>query len=417
MHIRPYEEARDFDAVKRIWYETGWIDSETAAGYLKGFLSINNCLTGVLDDTAECLVIATPGSIRYEDEDLRMCAVTAVTTSRVARKQGMAQQLTALQLAASVETGDEVAVLGMFDQGFYDRVGFGTGSYIHTIKFDPASLLVRSGFRPPQRLTKDDWKDVAAAMHARKRGHGGASLNDPQVLKAELGWSMKENGFGLGYYGGSEGGSEGGSDLTHFMWFVTEAVEHGPYSVVLYAYQNSEQLMELLALLKSLGDQVSMVEMQEPPDVQLQTLLKQPFRHRRNSKASAFANQHITSAWWQIRVLDVAACVAKRHWSGEEVTFNLELKDPVEPMLQDCNWQGCGGEYHVTLGARSVAERGHREGLPLLSASVNAFSRLLFGIAPATSLVITDDIQASPELFARLDEALLLPAMCLGWDF
>lgn len=413
MHIRPYEEARDFDAVKRIWYETGWIDGETAAGYLKGFLSINNCLTGVLDDAAECLVIATPGLIRYEDEDLRMCAVTAVTTSRVARKQRMAQQLTAQQLAAGAEAGDEVAVLGMFDQGFYDRVGFGTGSYVHTVKFDPASLLVDAHFRPPRRLTKDDWKDVSAAMLARRRGHGGAVLNDPEIFKAELGWSQKDNGFGLGYYDGSEEGSE----LTHFMWFVTDAVEHGPYSVVFCAYQSNDQLMELLALLKSLGDQVSMVEMQEPHDVQLQTLLKQPFRHRRNSKASAFANQHNTSAWWQLRVLDVAACVAKRHWSGDEVAFNLELKDPVEPMLQDSNWQGCGGEYHVTLGAQSVAERGHRVGLPLLSASVNAFSRLLFGIAPASSLAITDDIQADPELFARLDEALLLPAMCLGWDF
>ncbi|MCZ6656385.1 MAG: GNAT family N-acetyltransferase [Gammaproteobacteria bacterium] len=409
MHIRPYEEARDFEAVKRIWFEIGWIDSEASAEYLKGFLSLNNCLTGVLDDAAECLVMTTPGSIRYENDDLRMCAVTAVTTSRVARKQRMAQQLTALQLAAGAEAGDEVAVLGMFEQGFYDRVGFGTGSYIHTIKFDPASLMVDSGFRPPKRLTKDDWKDVSAALLARKRGHGGAVLNAPEMLKAELGWSQKENGFGLGYYDGSA--------LTHFMWFVTDAVEFGPYSVVLYAYQSSDQLMELLALLKSLGDQVSMVEMQEPYDVQLQTLLRQPFRHRRNSKASVFANQHNTSAWWQLRILDVAACVAKRHWVGQEVSFNLVLEDPVELMLQDSNWQGCGGDYHVNFGTESGAERGHAEGLPTLNASVNAFSRLLFGIAPASSLAITDDLHTEPELLARLDEALLLPTMHLGWDF
>ena len=409
MQVRPYEEARDFDAVKRIWFETGWIDDDVSGEFLKGFLATNSCLTGVVDDAAECVVITTPGALRYEDEDLRMCAVSAVTTSRVARKLGLAQQLTALQLAAGAETGEEVAVLGMFDQGFYDRVGFGTGSYVHTIKFDPASLLVTNAFRPPKRLTNKHWQDISASMLARKRGHGGAVLHPPEVLKAELGWCLKENGFGLGYYEGSS--------LTHFMWFVTDEVEHGPYTVAFIAYQDNDQLLELLALLKSLGDQVSMVMMYEPYDVQMQTMLKQPFRHRRNSKASTFANQHVTAAFWQLRVLDVAACVAKRHWLGEEVAFNLALTDPVEPMVQGSNWQGCGGEYNVVLGAQSAASRGYVDGLPKLGASVNAFSRLLFGIAPASSLIVTDDLQAEPELLKRLDEALLLPTMCLGWDF
>ena len=95
MAFRTYEEDRDLKAIERIWFECGWLENAEQAAGLKDFLSVGDCLTATIADEAECAVHIAPGSMCYLEEKLEMCAVMAVTTSRVARKQGFAQRLTA----------------------------------------------------------------------------------------------------------------------------------------------------------------------------------------------------------------------------------------------------------------------------------------------------------------------------------
>ena len=435
MEIRPFDRDRDLEAIQRIWYEIGWIDSEAGAQAVADFVATGSCLTAAIDGEAECMAHTSAGLMRYVNagrnprlnpvlsaeinEDLPFCAVTAVMTSRIARRLGLALQLTAEQVATAALNGVPLAVLGVFDQGFYDRLGFGTGSYQSLHRFDPATLRVDAPFRPPKRLTKDDWRAVHGAMMARRRGHGGCLLPEPELMKAELG--LRPNGFGLGY--------ETNGVLTHCLWLDAKRVSHGPYSVEMLAYQNGNQLLELLGLLKSLGDQVSLIEMPEPPDIQLESFLDKPFRNRLNTAKSDFAASHRALAWWQLRMLDVAACVERRHWPGDKVRFNLTLTDPISTYLEDGSWAGCGGDYRITAGPASYAEAGHRDDLPTLHASVGAFSRLWFGVARASSLAVTDGIRAVDamrpgiletgcgNLLERLDEALCMPQPQLGWDF
>ena len=435
MEIRAYERERDLKAIQRIWCEIGWIDSKRGEKALADFLAAGSCLTAVLNGEPECMVHTTRDAMRYSNaardpslnsnlasevtEDLPMCAVTAVTTSRVARRLGFALRLTARQLAAGAQDGAALAVLGIFDQGFYDRLGFGTGSYDHFFRFDPATLQVDVPFRPPKRLTKNDWQAVHNAMMVRRRGHGGCVLTEPKLMKAEMG--LRQNTFGFGY--------ETEGKLSHCLWLGQKGAEHGPYRVEMFAYQNGDQLLELLALLKSLGDQVSLIDMPEPPDIQLQSLLNQPFRNRRNTRNSDFAASHNAEAWWQLRMLDVPACVEARDWPGAPVRFNLTLTDPVAGHLPDAPWRGCGGDYWISVGPSSCAEPGHRDDLPTLHASVGSFSRLWFGIATASSLAITDGMrmeepvnpglldEVPSNLLARLDHALCMPSPRLGWDF
>ncbi len=436
MEIRPYERERDLKAIQRIWYEIGWVDSKAGAKALAHFVSTGSCLTAALDGEAECMAHTTMGAMRYVNpcrnssltprlspevsEDLPMCAVTAVMTSRIARRLGLALQLTARQVAAGALDGAAIAVLGVFDQGFYDRLGFGTGSYENMIRFDPTTLRVDVPFRPPKRLTKGDWRAVHGAMMTRRRGHGGCLLPETRLMKAELG--LRPGSFGLGY--------ETDGVLTHCLWLSPRDVSHGPYNVEMLAYQDGDQLLELLGLLKSLADQVSLIEMPEPPDIQLQSLLDQPFRNRRNTRKSDFSASHQAQAWWQLRVLDVAACVERRHWPGEKVEFNLKLTDPISDYLpEEGAWRGCAGDYRISIGPSSWAERGCSEDLPTLHASTGAFSRLWFGVALASSLAITDGLDtqepvrgdlsesASPSLIERLDQALCMPQPMVGWDF
>ena len=411
MEILDYDHERDLKAVKRIWREVGWVD-EDEEKQLDDFFACGDSVVFHIDGEAECAVHSTPGKIFYQDEPLALGAVTAVTTSRIARKLGAAQRLTARVLAKQADAGAEVAALGMFEQGFYDRVGFGTGTYEQLFRFDPATLTVEQRFRTPKRLNEDDWPAIRESMLNRHLGHGGCVLDPPEIVKAEIGW--QENPFGLGYY-------EDGK-LTHFVYGEAKD-ENGPYRVNWMAYQNAEQLLELLALLKALGDQVNTVAMLEPDLIQLQDLLQQPFRNRRGTRGSTHANDHIAMAYWQLRILDLPGCLAKTALPGGPLRFNLKLRDPAAPLLEQAvaeganSWTGCGGDYVVTLGEQSNAEPGQAAGLPTLDASVGAFSRLWFGVRNATALAVTTDLAADPALLTKLDQKIRLPRAHLGWDF
>ncbi|MCD4739187.1 MAG: hypothetical protein K8R89_08010, partial [Anaerolineae bacterium] len=179
-----------------------------------------------------------------------------------------------------------------------------------------------------------------------------------------------------------------------------------------------EQFLELLALVKSLGDQVRLVRMREPSGIQLQDFLQQPFRFRQLTEKSQYENRMSSSAYWQVRMNDIPACLAQTHLRGETVRFNLCLADPIERYLPaDASWRGVTGEYVITLGTESEAARGSEATLPTLTASVNAFTRLWLGTRPATGLAVTTNLEGPPELLEQLDVTLCLPSPKTDWDF
>ena len=90
MTIRQYNKETDLAHIKRIWKECGWIDDiEEDGKFIEDFYSVGDTIVATIDDEAECAVHGASGSIRYVSEDLKLGAVTAVTTSHVARKQDL----------------------------------------------------------------------------------------------------------------------------------------------------------------------------------------------------------------------------------------------------------------------------------------------------------------------------------------
>ena len=411
MTYRDYNSRTDVKAVRRIWLECGWIeDIETEGTYVTEFFDgAEDALVATIDNEAECAVHSTNGTLRYLDQDLSLGAVTGVTTSRVARKLGFARELTARMLARQVAAGHVISALGMFDQGFYDKLGFGTGGYEQLIRFDPVTLNVNQSFRAPKRLTAKNHEEIYLAMTKRKRDHGGVNIHSKKLLRADL--NLTENGFGLGYYDGP------GGTLSHFIWGSSKG-EHGPVEITFRAYQDMPQLMELLALIKSLGDQINLIEVLEFGDIQLQDLLKHPFRTRRSTANSKYQNSSQSLAYWQARILDLDACLAATRLDCPDIKFNLTLDDPVTASLpEDSPWQGLSGNYTIVLGASSSAEVGHSSSLPTLTASVGAFSRLWLGVRPASHIAATDELSGPAELLDQLDRSFRLPKPYLGWDF
>jgi hypothetical protein len=339
-----------------------------------------------------------------------MSAVTAVTTSHVARRQGLAKRLAAESVARDAATGAAVSALGIFDQGYYDKLGYGSGPYEFWHSLDPASLRIPAQARPPKRLSKDDYEAVHASRLNRARGHGSCNLEAAAATRAEMVWA--DNGFGLGYADGPNG------ELTHHMWFGGKSMEHGPLSVWWMAYQTPEQFLELMALLVHLGDNVQLVRLREPATIQIQDLIERPFRKQRTTEKSQYETRTRASAYWQMRVCDLERCVAAARCDGHPVGFNLELSDPIEGLLDpDAPWRGIGGRYVVTLGSEPTVEGGVDRGLPTLTASVGAFTRMWLGVRPPSGLAVTDDLIGPPELLSALDRILQLPTPKPDWDF
>ena len=412
VRVRPYDQEADLDALKRIWQEVGWSErgNDDHASGLEIFAAEYTGLVAEIDGAAESYVATGPGSIRYLETDLQLSAVTAVTTSYVARKQGLAQRLTAASMARDAEEGALVSALGVFDQGFYNRLGYGTGVYEHWYSLDPAHLRVPSAARPPRRLSKDDWAELHRARLNRLRGHGSCVIDTAAATRSEMLWAT--NGFGLGYYDGADGA------LSHYMWFSSKGGENGPLNAWWMAYETTDQFLELMAVLASLGDQIHIVRMREPAGIQLQDLLDQPFRRNRISEKSEFESRNRSAAYMQMRICDLGGCLQGTHLDAEPVRFNLELSDPIESLLDaDSRWRGVGGTYTVQLGPDSNAVAGADADLATLRAGVGAFTRLWLGVRPASGLAVTDRLEGPPDLLTALDRILRLPPPRPDWDF
>jgi hypothetical protein len=356
--------------------------------------------------------------MQYQQRDLDLCAITTVLTSPLARRRGLGIASTANAMSQAADQGAEVANLGIFEQGYYDRLGFGSGCYENYMGFNPSDLSGNrvGDCRIPRRLTKADWAAMDSSMKHRWTSHGGCVLAPPEVVKCEAAWRASTgDGYGFGY-------EDDQGQLTHFFYGTLNG-PHGPLDISAMAYQNGEQLLELFALLRSLSDQISLVHLIEPPHLHLQDLLQHPIRLQRITKRSDHSTYQVSRSSWQFRVLDLAKCISKTHLDGPDVEFNLVVNDPISEhfsstqLADEKQWTGVAGEYVVYLGEDSTIETGSNADLPTLIASINAFSRLWLGVRPATQLAISDQLSGSQELLDDLDAALRLPVAKWGWYF
>lgn len=432
--LRSLDAKQDQQAVGRIWKATGWIDDDEQIKHLESFLADATGIVATRDGDAEVSVTGHEGRTRYVTRDLSTWGVTSVTVSRIARKQGLAGALTAGLLAQGAAQGCSIAMLGMFDQGFYDRLGFGTGSYERRITFDPASITLSGAPRPPRRIGAKDWEAVHRGLMAASRRHGSSWFEQANTIRAELEWTKQ--GFGLGYF------DDAGTTVTHHIWGKATG-EHGPDDIYWYSYRDDADLLEILRLVKTLGDQVHAVTMKEPPGIMLQDFIRHPFKQRRQTENGKFESRHSAAAYWQLRILDMEQAIAATggpDWPGSgELDLELELTDPVSSYLTGPvaerlpeaagTWRGIGGVWRIHLGKRSSAELVGEETPaasgdaaktptgPRIRTDVGAFSRLWFGSASARSLAMQGRLEADPELVRGLDGYFRLPEPHPWWDF
>ena len=406
--FRPFDPKSDMPAMARLWLETAWIDSDTDAKVLDQFVERCTGTVAVARGEVEAAALCRMGEIRYERRDLPLAEVATVNVGLPWRGLGLGGRVCAEAVALGVRQGAAVSALGMFDQGYYDKLGFGTGSATRYSNVDPRLLDVPRLTRAPVRLSEADSDRVAQCRARRYRAHGSANFpEDPGAAASEIGLQPKS--FGLGFEGDD-------GTLTHHLW-VKPKGEEGPHKIVWMAYQNGEQLLELLSVIASWRDQVLSVRLEESPLLCLQDVMVRPFRHASQTHKGKHDQATSTIAWWQARITDLAACIAAVSLPGSPLTFQLRLTDPIGRYLpDDAPWRGEGGDWLISLGPTSSAKRGSDPSLPVLEASINAFSRLWLGVLPASTLQVADDLRAPASLIEALDDRWRVREPCLDWD-
>jgi hypothetical protein len=149
----------------------------------------------------------------------------------------------------------------------------------------------------------------------------------------------------------------------------------------------------------------------------MQDILARPFRMFRLQIEGGLTYGIYASGFWQARICNLDTCLEHTSFSAGPVRFNLRLSDPIEHYLDEgAPWRGIAGEYVVTLGPQSGAEKGHDPSLPTLEATVGSFTRLWLGVLPASSLAFTDHLRGPAELLEQLDAVVRLPAPHVDWD-
>jgi len=406
--IRPYQHDRDFSDIRRIWEEAGWMECENEEA-MALLLGKARTTVGEVNGHAESMVSTLSGELLHGDSTLDLSVVGAVLTGFVSRKLKLARKITALRLAEEAGRGAHISTLGMFEQGFYNTLGFGSAGYLHIVTFQPASLRKLPPYGTPVRLTVEDVADIHENRRRHLPSHGRVLL--PKFhTHAELLW--KKTGFGLGF-------KDTQGRLTHHLWLTGKGKEQGPFKVEWMAYETKEQLIELLSLLRSMGDQIHSVTLLEPPHVQIQDFLERPFYHRSITRNSPHQATMKAISVFQIRILNLEETLKRTHLTCPGFDFNLELTDPVKSFLpEDSDWRGCSGQYQVHLGKNCRADKGKTDpSLPTLVCSVNAFSRMWLGVRPASVLQVSESLEGDPSLISRLDHAFNLPTPHFNWEF
>ncbi len=412
MNPRPFDIDADFDDLARIWREVGWLNDDKTLPALRLFADHTTGWVADIDGHPECYVATTYGQIRHRQTHLDLCSIPSVTTGHIARQQGLASRLTAHAIAKAYDHQPfAIAGLGIFEQGFYDRLGFGTGTSERLYHITPSQLTVPPLQNTPIRLDADDWRRVHKNRRHRLTRHGAATLTDPRSTHSDI--LFHPHSFGLGF-------TDDDGHLTHHLWLHGDNDQHGPgpYFLKWLAYQTYEQCLELLSLIHSLSDQIRRLRLIEPPGLPLQDLLDQPIAHHLLTERSDFPLGSRSLSFWQLRICDLPRTLHRLAFPlADDLAFNLDLHDPIANFLPDnATWTGTTGAYHLTLGATSSASHGHLRQLPTLQCGVGALTRLLFGVAPATALSITDELDAPPSLLWALDNAIALSPPSIDWD-
>jgi len=175
--VRAYDPEKDASHIHRIWMDSKWIDDKEMYPVLDAYHKEAQVWLGEIDGEVGTVVSCSPGGFNYDGVEIPMTAVTGVTAGLEFRRLGLAAMATAKAISYAYEKGAAIATLGAFEQGYYEKLGFGNFSSDSFITFDPHNLKVDAKHGRAIRLTTKDSDRMHAARLTRFKQHGTCDLH------------------------------------------------------------------------------------------------------------------------------------------------------------------------------------------------------------------------------------------------
>ena len=146
--------------------------------------------------------------------------------------------------------------------------------------------------------------------------------------------------------------------LTHFVWVLAKG-ENGPYRIM-DGLRGRRCSVELLALLKSLADQVYAIRMLEPRRAVAEHAQKTLPQSGHCRKGYVQCGPKYACVVPAVGV-GFAQLSRALSYSGLDITFQLRLEDPIDGVLaaedlaaEKAVWRSLSGDWVVTLGKQST---------------------------------------------------------------
>ena len=207
--------------------------------------------------------------------------------------------------------GAAVALLGMFEQGFYDRFGFATGAPMLVARSTPPRCASTTAVSVTRRLGLADGAAMGDAMR-RRLPHHGRVTSTPRTHGRGMG--IPRQPFALGYRDGDR--------ITHFVAGSLKE-ENGPFEIQFCSYETGDSCSNCSAAARTRrpgalgGDDGTAAPAAPSADRRAN---RQRSRSRRGAHEPAPGSDLVAA-----RVLDVPAVVSARQWVGPPVEFDLVL--------------------------------------------------------------------------------------------
>ena len=397
---------QDGPQLLELWHQAGWREEHfNMEMELKYYIPACDSLLAERNGRIVGAVGTMPGSYRHLNSEITLCGVTSVITAVEARRQAVGSDLTRKMLQQALEAGAEVALLGAFDLGYYNRLGFGNGLAHQMIIIDPADIALEGTAPILHKLTKDDAHAMHTARLRRYSAHGACNIH-PAGFTTAIAHATAAHAFGLGLLDQEK--------LVAHLWAVVK--DDITLSVEWWVADSPRYWLELLKGVATLQDQVQHIIMPYPAGICLEDLLRSPYRRLRGMMKEE-QSPYPPPEYWQIRILDTIGCFSKISLPMiQPYRFNARLHG--EPPLASTKAPSAPSDYTISVGEHSTCEKGHTKGLPLLECGIGALSRLWCGAYSASTLALSDHCQFSDDsLRMALDRLFALPTPMCDWYF
>ncbi len=361
--------------------------------------------------SSERILVATRGAARVGMTailDFRMAVegrlvpvdgVAAVAVDPLSRQQGVADALVREAILFSARLERPFSTLHPFRESFYRRFGYALFEWEQVVAVPPQALPASEERLRVRALRPGDRPHVRRCYRAWMAERTGPLERSTYWWRVRVAGAEPEEFVYQGPGGGIEGYALG-------VMVDRGVLGRRRYRVLELAWKTARARRGLLGWLRSLGDELSSVELFLSPDDPLVAFLRDPALLTPALDAGGQSPSLAVGAGAMARITDLDRALLVRQGRGVRGDFRIELSDPLLPDNEKPRLLRLGerGPQRVRSSPRARRVR----------AEVGAFTQVLLGAVSASASRELGQLDCDEETARLLDRAWHGPAAFLS---